>query len=35
MTLGYLKSYGSHIWRFTKEPMRFGPNCKKATFVII
>jgi hypothetical protein len=35
MEIGYLMSYGSHNWIFAKEPMRFGPKCKKATFVII
>jgi hypothetical protein len=34
MGLGYLKSYGSHILRFTKETMRFGLICKKATLVL-
>ena len=35
MELGYLKSYGSHILRFAKEAMRFGPNCKKATLMLM
>jgi hypothetical protein len=35
MELGYLKSYGSHVWRLANETMRFGPNCKKATLVLM
>jgi hypothetical protein len=34
MELGYLKSYGSHIWKFAKETMSFGLICKKDTFVL-
>jgi hypothetical protein len=28
MKLGYLRSYGSHIWRFAKETLTFGLICK-------
>jgi hypothetical protein len=31
MEIGYLKSYGSHIWRFANETISFGLICKKAT----
>jgi hypothetical protein len=34
MEIGYLKSYGSHIWRFANETISFGLICKKATFVL-
>jgi hypothetical protein len=34
MKLGYLKSYGSHIWRFSNETISFGLICKKVTFVL-
>jgi hypothetical protein len=32
MKLGYLRSYGSYIWKFANETLSFGPICKKATF---
>jgi hypothetical protein len=34
MEIGYLKSYGSHIWRFANETISFGLICKKVTFVL-
>jgi hypothetical protein len=34
MEIGYLRSYGSHIWRFANETLSFGLICKKATFVL-
>jgi hypothetical protein len=34
MEIGYLKSYGSHIWRFANETISFGLIWKKATFVL-
>jgi hypothetical protein len=29
MEIGYLKSYGSHIWRFANETISLGLICKK------
>ena len=29
MKLGYLRLYGSHIWKFANETLSFGPICKK------
>jgi hypothetical protein len=34
MEIGYLKSYGSHIWRFSNETISYGLICKKTTFVL-
>jgi hypothetical protein len=35
MELGYLNSYDSHILRLAKQTLRFGPNCKKATLMLM
>ena len=34
MEIGYLKSYGSHIWRFANETISYGLICKKTAFVL-